>query len=89
MGNLKQLQIAWNLYSDGHNDRLVPNWTMFPSWPTDYRDSYSTTNSWVAGTAWNSDSTAGISLGALWPYTQSEALHRCPSDKSLSMVCWM
>jgi len=34
MGNLKQLQLAWNLYSDDHNDQLVPNWTMFLSWPT-------------------------------------------------------
>jgi hypothetical protein len=34
MGNLKQLRLAWNLYSGDHNDRLVPNWTMFLSWPT-------------------------------------------------------
>ncbi|MHC1765094.1 MAG: DUF1559 domain-containing protein [Verrucomicrobiia bacterium] len=83
MGNLKQLQLAWHFYSDDHNDRLVPNWTIFPSWPTDYRDSYSTTNSWVAGTAWNNDSTKGIRQGALWPYTQSEGIYRCPSDRSL------
>ena len=25
MSNLKQLQLAWHLYSDEHNDRLVPN----------------------------------------------------------------
>jgi len=25
MGNHKQLQLAWHLYSDEHNDRLVPN----------------------------------------------------------------
>ena len=83
MGNLRQLQLAWHLYSDDHNDRLVPNWTLFPNWPTEYRDSYSTTNSWVVGTAWNNDSTAGIRQGALWPYTKSEGIYRCPSDKSL------
>jgi prepilin-type N-terminal cleavage/methylation domain-containing protein/prepilin-type processing-associated H-X9-DG protein len=81
--NLRQLQLGWQMYAEDHNDRLVPNWTMFPSWPTDYRDSYSTTNAWVAGSAMKSDSTDWIRQGALWPYTQSAGLYRCPSDKSL------
>jgi len=81
--NLKQLQLAWQMYSGDHNDRLVPNWTMFPSWPTDYRDSYSTTNAWVTGSAMLSDSTDGIRRGRLWPYTQGDGIYRCPSDKSL------
>ena len=83
LSNLRQLQLAWLNYASDHQDRLVPNWTMFPSGLTDYRDNYSTTNSWVAGTAWNNDSTAGIRQGALWPYTQSVGIYRCPSDKSL------
>ena len=82
--NLKQLQLAWQMYAEDHNQRLVPNWTMFPTLANGgYQDSYSLTNSWVAGTAWNNDSTAGIHQGALWPYTQSEGVYRCPSDKSL------
>jgi prepilin-type N-terminal cleavage/methylation domain-containing protein/prepilin-type processing-associated H-X9-DG protein len=81
--NLKQLHLGWEMYAEAHNDRLVPNWTMSPSWPMDYRDSYSLTNSWVVGTAWNNDSTAGIRQGALWPYTPGEGIYRCPSDKSL------
>jgi hypothetical protein len=28
--NLKQLQLAWQLYADDHNGRLVPNWTIGP-----------------------------------------------------------
>ena len=83
LSNLRQLQLAWLNYASDHQDRLVPNWTMFPSGLTDYRNNYSTTNSWVAGTAWNNDSTAGIRQGALWPYTQSVGIYRCPSDKSL------
>ena len=83
LGNLRQLQLAWLNYAADHQDRLVPNWTMFPSWPTDYRDSYSTTNSWVTGSAMLSDSTYGIRQGALWPHTQGEGIYRCPSDKSL------
>ena len=80
--NHKQLQFAWHLYSDEHNDRLVPNW-IIGTYPADYRDSYGTTNSWVTGSAILTDSTDGIRQGALWRYTQSTGLYRCPSDKSL------
>lgn len=81
--NLRQLQLAWHLYADDHNDDLVPNWTMNPSWPVDYRDGYSTTKSWLTGSALTSDSTAGIRKGALWSYTQNEGIYRCPSAKTL------
>jgi len=81
--NLRQLQLAWLSYAADNQDRLVPNWTVFPSWPVDYRDGYSTTNSWVCGSAFTTDSTKGIRDGALWPYTQGEGIYRCPSDKSL------
>ena len=83
LNNLKQLQLAWQMYADEHSDRLVPNWVIMPSWPMDYRDNYSTTNSWVCGSAMLTDSTDGIRRGALWPYTQSTGPYRCPSDKSL------
>ena len=66
-----------------HNDRMVPNWTIGPSWPGDYRDIYGTTNSWVCGSAYTSATTAGIRRGALWPYSQSADVCRCPSDRSL------
>jgi prepilin-type N-terminal cleavage/methylation domain-containing protein/prepilin-type processing-associated H-X9-DG protein len=81
--NLKQLQLAWHMYAGDHNDGLVPNWTIFPNWPTEYRDSYSTTNAWVTGSAMFSDSADGIRGGALGRYTQNAGIYRCPSDKSL------
>jgi prepilin-type N-terminal cleavage/methylation domain-containing protein/prepilin-type processing-associated H-X9-DG protein len=81
--NLKQLQLAWNIYADANNDRLVPNWNNFPSWPADYRDNYSTTNSWVAGSAMLSQEINGIKQGALWRHVNNDHLYRCPSDKSL------
>ncbi len=49
--NLKQLQSAWQIYAEENNDRLVPNWNIFPSLAADYRDCYSTANSWIAGSA--------------------------------------
>jgi len=78
--NLKQLQVAWQLYADDHNGWLVANWVVgdLNNWPL----VTSTMNSWVTGSAWTGCSTAGIRQGALWPYTPSEGIYRCPSDKT-------
>ncbi|MCL4179547.1 MAG: prepilin-type N-terminal cleavage/methylation domain-containing protein, partial [Verrucomicrobia bacterium] len=79
--NLRQLQLAWLNYAHDNQDRLVPNWIILGSAP--WQASFSTSNSWVSGTAFTSDSTAGIRQGALWPYSQNDGIYRCPSDKSL------
>jgi len=79
--NLKQLQYSWQMFADDHDGQLVPNWIILGF--GDWRAAFSTTNSWVCGTAWNDPTTAGIIQGALWPYTQNVGIYRCPSDKSL------
>ncbi len=79
--NLKQLQLAWQMYAGDHNDQLVPNWVIGSV--GDWRGLCSTSNSWVSGSALADGSTAGIRQGALWPYTGSEGVYRCPADKSL------
>ena len=76
--NLRQLQLAWQMYADDHDGRLVPNW--FNCSDPDWRTSRSTTNSWVSGTAWTNPSTAGIQQGALWDYAKNKGIYRCPSD---------
>ena len=81
--NLRQLQLAWQLYPDDHHNGLVPNWTVFPSLWITWTDSFSTSNSWLAGSAFTADSTDGIRQGALWRYTQNAGVYRCPSDKTL------
>lgn len=70
------------MYADDHNDRLVPNWLVLPSW-NEYRLQYSTTNSWVSGSAMLDSSDDGIRQGALRQYTGGEGVYRCPSDKTL------
>jgi len=80
--NQRQLQLAWNMYADDANGRLVPNWIVRPvvgAW-TEY---YSTTNSWVTGSAMLDDSLNVITQGALWQYSKSEKIYRCPSDQTL------
>ena len=81
LSNFHQLELAWLNYAHDNQDRLVPNWIILGS--GGWQASFSTTNSWVCGTAYTTDSTAGIRLGALWPYTQNVGIYRCPSDKSL------
>ncbi len=62
--NLKQLQLAWLLYAGDHHGRLVPNWHM-SSYPAEYRDAYTTTNSWVSGSAYTSAPTDVIRRGGV------------------------
>jgi len=79
--NLRQLQLAWQMYADDHNGSLVPNYEtgtagVVPSLR-------STSNSWVVGAAFACATTAGIRQGALWNYTRNEGIYRCPADKSV------
>ena len=57
----------------------MPNWLNGTA--SDWTTYYSTTNSWVSGTAWANPSTAGIQQGALWDYVKNVGSYRCPSDK--------
>ncbi len=80
--NQKQLQLAWHMYADDAIGWLVPNWIMLSPWGN-FRVQYSTTNSWVTGSAMLNDSLDGIRQGALWPYAKSAGVYRCPSDQTL------
>jgi len=83
--NLKQLQIAWHLYADNHNDVLAPNNSVFS-----FTDVSSLTNSsnfysgfsWCPGRARNDPSTAQIQQGLLFPYNSSVGIYHYPADLS-------
>jgi prepilin-type processing-associated H-X9-DG protein len=78
LNNLMQLQMAWEIYAGDNADTLVPNkddddgtgnWVSLPG-------------SWVLGNAVLDETTTHIQNGALFPYTRSTRIYRCPSDKS-------
>jgi len=74
MSNLKQLQLAWVLYADDHEQKLVPN---------------NNTGEWVAGNLLVPQDATNVTLlmdpqGKLWNYNKSLAIYRCPSDKSMA-----
>lgn len=71
LGNMKQLQICYQMYCDDNRDYLPPNETP------------SNTNSWIQGDAQTDTTTANIQLGVLFPYNKSTSIYACPSDRLL------
>jgi prepilin-type N-terminal cleavage/methylation domain-containing protein len=92
LGNLRQLGLAWVLYSDAHNDRVAPN----------INDTTDPRLSWVAG--WltldkgdnaghpgpnNTDNTNLVFLknSLLAPYGASAlGIWKCPADQTMSTI---
>ena len=77
MNNLKQLCLAWTLYTDDHGGVMAPNNRI-----------ELTTNGWVDGmldkNCVSPDCTNLLKLSgaALGPYTKNLSIYRCPSDRS-------
>src|SRR5438552_4965513 len=74
LNNLKQLNLAWYMYPEDNNDKLVPNGT------GDQRG-------WVEGWLMTAQDATNVNLlkapkGLLWNYNQSLAIYRCPADRS-------
>ena len=73
LSNLKQLQLAWSLYTDDHRGVLVPYIFWVSGW-LDYNGN-------------NTDNTNLTLLmdpnkAKLAPYTQSPGIYKCPADRS-------
>ncbi len=82
LGNLKQLQLCWQLYVDDNADRLPGNVALNPGdigsregWTAD-------PTSWLQGNAWTDATPINLQRGVLYPYNNSLGIYRCPGDKS-------
>ena len=71
ISNLKQLQLAWVLYSGDYDDKLVLN------------GNNSTANSWV-DCSQPRTSKAHLDKGLLWSYSKNYDIYKCPADHSMS-----
>jgi prepilin-type N-terminal cleavage/methylation domain-containing protein/prepilin-type processing-associated H-X9-DG protein len=74
LNNLKQLQLAWSMYADDNNDKLVPNGT-------------GAQIGWIEGWLPTAQDATNVNLikapkGMLWNYNQSLGIYRCPADRS-------
>ncbi len=87
LNNLKQLQLAWFMYTSDHNDKLAPNLGSFFTQTTD--------NTWVRGALTlgggglnNPDNTNTLYLqkSLLFPYLRSFGVFRCPGDRSTVII---
>ncbi len=85
MNNHRQLALAWRMYSDDNQDRLL-----YASESLDWDKLWTADYAWVTGTLdydpgnpanWNPDLT--IKKSPMWPYTgRNVNIWKCPADRS-------
>jgi len=73
LSNLKQLTLAWAMYANENNDKLVPNLL-------------GTTNAWIGGGV--SDLPGATNIwdivnGKLYPFNSSTEIYHCPTDTKM------
>ena|ERR1035438_4895716 len=74
--NLKQLQIAWQLYADDNRGHIVGDEVAYLAGYLQNADG------WVMGNAQFDQTDDNLRAGKLWQYTGATGLYRCPSDRS-------
>lgn len=84
MNNLKQLQLAWQLYADEHQGKLVPNGT---------GDQEGWVGGWISVTAGpvNLSDCTNINLlkppkGKLWTFNGALGIYKCPADRFMVKI---
>jgi prepilin-type N-terminal cleavage/methylation domain-containing protein/prepilin-type processing-associated H-X9-DG protein len=73
ISNHKQLSLCWIMYSNDHQDRLVPNWL-------------ATTQAWIGGAVHSLPGATNIfdiQNAKLFPYNSSVEIYQCPAAKDL------
>jgi prepilin-type N-terminal cleavage/methylation domain-containing protein len=81
LNNLRQLQLAWQMYHEDNQGRMVLNFAEGTLGnPQTY---HSTSNSWITGSALWDCTCVQIQQGTLWPYARHARIYRCPADKTL------
>jgi prepilin-type N-terminal cleavage/methylation domain-containing protein/prepilin-type processing-associated H-X9-DG protein len=74
--NLKQLQLAWEMYAGDNDGRIVGNVSAYVS------GYFQNVDGWVLGNAQRDKTDDNIKNGKLWKYTGAGRLYHCPSDRS-------
>lgn len=82
LSNVKQLALAWNMYADENDDKIVNGATGFSFRTTPWGE-HGKERAWVDGYHPDDLEAAKLDIrnGALWPYVQSEKIYRCPTGK--------
>jgi len=80
LNNVKQLQMAWQMYTDDHDD-LMPLTELDNGGPPHYR---ARPGSWVLGNSFVDVSPTNLHAGTLFPNLRALGVFRCPSDRTLT-----
>jgi prepilin-type N-terminal cleavage/methylation domain-containing protein/prepilin-type processing-associated H-X9-DG protein len=84
VNSLKQFAIAWQMYTDENNGRLV---SAYPTYGT-FRASWCGGNAKTGGLpgdyVYGGADPTGIQSGLLWPYTKSLKVYRCAADNRIA-----
>jgi prepilin-type N-terminal cleavage/methylation domain-containing protein/prepilin-type processing-associated H-X9-DG protein len=85
MNNNKQLMLAWRMYADDQNDRLVA--AMNIPWEPGRPNWFTGTLDFNGANASNWDINQDMVKSPLWPYTsKSQAIFKCPADQATVQV---
>ena len=83
MSNLKQLTLAWIMYADENDGKLVNGAAGYSDTTTtwgEHEDELAWINVQNFQTDWDSQM-VGIKEGALWRYLKNEDIYRCPTGR--------
>lgn len=85
LDNVKQLYLAWQMYTDDFDGWLPLNQTAGALLDPRFPRFNTSTNSWVAGNPRTDRDTTNIRRGTLFPYVKSVLPYRCAMDDSRSV----
>jgi len=82
LSNLKQLTLAWSMYADENDDRLVNGATGFSNATTSW-GTHAKELSWIDGFHPNDYDAQkqDIRRGALFPYLRNDDIYQCPTGR--------
>jgi prepilin-type N-terminal cleavage/methylation domain-containing protein/prepilin-type processing-associated H-X9-DG protein len=81
LNNMKQLQVAWVMYTGDYNEWLPRN--------LEVSGGLSGSGSWVMGSVRGGNNINDIINGTLYPYHKSTAIYQCPDQKPVSGQTWV
>jgi len=80
MNNSRQLMFAWRLYSEDNRDVFPFGYALGANAPYVWVAGVIDVNNDANPANWNVDTT--LKLGAIWPYSKSPGIYKCPADPS-------
>jgi prepilin-type N-terminal cleavage/methylation domain-containing protein/prepilin-type processing-associated H-X9-DG protein len=78
--NLRQLQMAWQMYAENHSGLITGNVVRWIPGLELLMDE--NVGGWVLGNAQLDRTDENLKEGNLWPYTGAAGVYRCPADQS-------